>query len=301
MELKRIMLSMATAMSVVLHVHGGELRTWCGPSGEQDWADPSNWVDGHVASADDTAYFPQNSAYHSNGTGQRRTFFKVVPPADFWGVILTTNEFAVKDWSAENLNMNFRPVLELEVLDGASWTVDGCGIVVATEGIGERLDSGFWGTVDVRKGVSFEAPANLNPKASIVGAGTLTLVSAAQVEQASAFAGTVRLPAATDVSVASIATLRNATMDIAGTRTLTIDASKAAFSHVSKLEGFVEAPGKWSFNGTAYEEGNIPSGPFNKSPPYVQDGELFLTDEPAQVHTVWYKARRFRLTDSWGN
>ena len=48
---------------------GGSLRTWCGPSGEQDWSAATNWVDGLVAMTNDTAYFPQNSAYHSNGTG----------------------------------------------------------------------------------------------------------------------------------------------------------------------------------------------------------------------------------------
>ena len=32
----------------------------------------------------------------------------------------------------------------------------------------------------------------------------------------------------------------------------------------------------------------------------MRDGELWLTDDPAQIHTVWYTNRTFRLTDDWG-
>ena len=92
---------------------GGSLRTWCGPSGEQDWSASTNWVDGLVAMTNDTAYFPQNSAYHSNGTGKRRYWFKVAPPPDFTGVILTTNEFASKDFYSNNeyYNQAFLPTV----------------------------------------------------------------------------------------------------------------------------------------------------------------------------------------------
>ena len=278
----------------------GELRTWCGPAGTQDWSDSANWKDGLVADGDDRAYFPQNNAYHPNGTGQRRCAFKVTPPVSFTGTILTTNEFAAADYSASNLNMCFRPIVELEVLDGAVWMVAGDGEVVATEGIGARLSPSFTGTLDVRCGTTFTVPAGLNGSVSLVGAGTLVLATAGQVAQAEAFAGTVRMPTGVDASVASLTTLRNATVALADGQVFSVQTKTAALNAVGEIESFADAPEKWTFNGTAGAEGNIPSGPFNPDPPYVKDGELWLTDEPAQVHTVWYAARRFRLTDDWG-
>ena len=91
-------------LALLASASGGALRTWCGPSGEQDWSAATNWVDNIVATGDDVAYFPQNSAYHSNNTGKRRYYFKVTPPLDFTGVILTTNEFAAKDYYLNNEN-----------------------------------------------------------------------------------------------------------------------------------------------------------------------------------------------------
>ena len=73
------------------------VRTWCGPSGEQDWNAATNWVDEAVPTDSDTAYFPHNAVYHPNATGRRRYWFKVTPPADFTGTVLTTNEF----WSLD--------------------------------------------------------------------------------------------------------------------------------------------------------------------------------------------------------
>ena len=107
-----------------------DVRTWCGPSGEQDWNAATNWVDEAVPTGADTAYFPHNAADNPNGTGRRRYCFKVAPPADFTGMVLTTNEFwSVDGQSLSYLNRSFRTRLELVVSDGASWTVSGNGCV----------------------------------------------------------------------------------------------------------------------------------------------------------------------------
>ena len=277
------------------------VRTWCGPSGEQDWNAVTNWVDEAVPTGSDTAYFPHNAEYHPNGTGRRRYWFKVTPPADFTGTILTTNEFwSVDGQSLSYLNRSFRTRLELGVAEGAAWTVAGDGCVVVTDGIADRLSGAFAGTLDVRAGDTFAVPAAINGKMRFTGAGTLALSSGAQFAQAEAFAGTIILPASESVSGANLLPLQNSSLQMADGQTLAFDSDTLAMRQVSKIESFAEAPEKWSFNGTTWADGNIPSGPFNPDPPYVLDGELWLTDEPAQLHTVWYTNRTFRLTDDWG-
>ena len=277
------------------------VRTWCGPSGEQDWNAATNWVDEAVPTGADTAYFPHNAAYHSNNTGRRRYWFKVTPPTDFTGTILTTNEYwSVDGQSLSYLNRSFRTKLELGVADGAAWTVAGDGCVMVTDGIASRFSSDFRGTIEVRAGDTFTPPAALAGSVRFVGAGTLALASGAQLAQAEAFAGTILLPSSESVSGATLAPLQSSTLQLADGQTLTFDADALALRPITKIESFADAPEKWSFNGTAWADGNLPSGPFNKAPPYVQDGELWLTDEPAQIHTAWYTNRIFRLTDDWG-
>lgn len=277
------------------------VRTWCGPSGEQDWSAATNWVDEAVATGSDTAYFPHNAAYHPNGTGRRRYWFKVAPPDGFTGTILTTNEmWSLDGQSSSHLNKSFRTKLELGVADGAIWTVAGDGCVVATEGVAARISGDFAGTIEVRAGDSFSVPAAINGKVRFVGAGTLALSSGAQFNQAEAFAGSIILPPSESVRDATLTPLQNSSLQLGDGQTLAFDADALAYSQITKMESFAEAPGKWSFNGTAWADGNLPSGPFNKSPPYVLDGELWLTDEPAQIHTAWYTNRTFRLTDDWG-
>ena len=281
---------------------GGSLRTWCGPSGEQDWSAATNWVDNIVATGDDVAYFPQNSAYHSNNTGKRRYYFKVTPPLDFTGVILTTNEFAAKDFYSnnENYNQSFLATVELTVGSDATWTVSGDGGVIATPGIESRIAPSFAGVVNVKKGGEFTVPGNLNSAVRFIGAGTLKLSKGHQFAQAESFAGNVVLPQGESVSGAGLAALQSSSVRLSDGQTLSFDADGLAMRPVTPIESFAVAPEKWTFNGTTYAEGNLPSGPFNPLPPYVLNGELYLTDEPAQIHSAWYTNRMFRVTDDWG-
>ena len=289
-------------LALMASASGGALRTWCGPSGEQDWSAATNWVDNIVATGDDVAYFPQNSAYHSNNTGKRRYYFKVTPPLDFTGVILTTNEFAAKDYylNNENYNQSFLATVELTVGSGAAWTVSGDGGVIATPGIESRIAPSFAGVVNVKKGGEFTVPGNLNSDVRFIGAGTLKLSKGHQFAQAESFTGNVVLPQGESVRGAGLAALQSSSVRLSDGQTLSFDADGLAMRPVTPIESFAVAPEKWTFNGTTYAEGNLPSGPFNPLPPYVLDGELYLTDEPAQIHSAWYTNRMFRITDDWG-
>ena len=292
----------ALIVSVSSYIYGGALRTWCGPSGEQDWSAATNWVDQLVAKTNDTAYFPQNNAYHVNGTGKRRYWFKVAPPADFTGVILTTNEFTSGDFygASSYYNQSFVPTVELEVGSGAEWTVSGDGGVIATPGIEARIGQDFRGVVEVKKGSAFDLFDTLNSAVRFIGAGTLNLSDGRQLQQAERFSGSVVLSQGVSASGANLAALQSASLSLSDGQTLSFDATDLAMRPVVPIESFADAPGKWTFNGTTYAEGNIPSGPFNPLPPYVQDGELWLTDEPAQIHSAWYTNRLFRVFDDWG-
>ena len=279
----------------------GSLRTWCGPSGEQDWSAATNWVGGAVATGDDSAYFPMTAVASSSGMGKRWYSFKITPPAEFAGTILTTNELHSSDgMSSTYQNRSFRPKVELGVVEGASWTVAGNGCVVATTGLAARISEAFSGEIEVRAGDTFSPPATLGGGVRFTGAGTLVLPSGAQFAQAEAFAGTIMLSSSGSFSGATLAPLQNSTLHMADGQSLSFDASSLAMRQISKIDGFADDPGKWSFNGTTWASGNLPSGPFNPNPPYVRDGELWLTDEPAQIHTAWYTNRTFSLTDDWG-
>ena len=284
-----------------LPLHAGALRTWCGPSGEQDWSASTNWVDGLVAMTNDTAYFPHNNAYHANGTGKRRYWFKVAPPEGFTGTVLTTNELWSNDSvNASYKNVSFCPTVELTVSDNAAWNVDGNGTVVASDGIASRLSGSFAGTVEVRKGTTFVPSPSLNPAVRFTGAGTLALSSGSRFAQVEAFAGSIECSSEGMGDSATVLALKGSSITLADGQTLSFDSGSLMYSPVLEMESFVDDPGKWTFNGTAWAEGNLASGPFNPDPPYVRDGELWLTDDPAQIHTVWYTNRTFRLTDDWG-
>ena len=279
-------------------VSAGELRIWCGPSGAQEWSDPSNWKDGAIPTGDDSAYFPSTS---ESSLGKRYYSFKLEPPADFTGKILTTNELWNNDGIAATYqNRTFRPKLELGVVEGAAWTVEGNGCVVATNGLAARLSASFVGEINVKAGVEFAPPSTLSPAVRITGAGTLVLPEGFDMAGTEAFSGTVIMPESGNVSGATVVPFRNSSLKMADGATLSFDAASLAMRQTEKIENFVDDPGKWTFNGSTWADGNLPSGAFNPNPPYVKDGEMYLTDEPAQIHTAWYTNRTFRLTDDWG-
>ena len=263
---------------------------WTNRAVTGDWNDAANWSDG-VPAVNGEAYFCRPS-----GTN---FVVRVTPPADFAGTVVVSNYQGGVTTAEYN---NGRPSLMLS-LDGAAdatWTVKGNGHLVATDGIADRISPDFIGLVEVRKGMSFTVPQNLNAKVALVGAGELNLTSNEQLAQARAFAGKVNLPNGSGLVVEDTGLLANHTLTIGDGDTLTLEPQSTAFGTVRRF-GFGAEADQWTYNGTAWRVGTLKSGPYSPEPPYVTaDNVLVLTDDPAQVHTVWYTNRMFRVTDDIG-
>lgn len=255
-----------------------------------DWNTAANWTDG-VPASDGVAYFcsPSGTNFVVN----------VTPPADFTGTIIVSNyQGAVTTDEYANLRPSL--MLTLGNAASASWTVKGNGHLVATEGLAERLSPDFAGIVEVKKGSSFTVPQNLNAAVSLVGAGELTLAAGSQLAQARAFAGKVNLPDAADLVVEDTGLLANRSLTVGDGNTLTLEPQSTAFGAIRRF-GFGDEADRWTYNGTAWRVGPAKVAPYSAEPPYVTaDNVLMLTDDPAQVHTVWYTNRMFRVTDDIG-
>ena len=262
---------------------------WTGRALTGDWGDAANWSGG-VPAANGEACF-----YRPTGTN---FVLSVTPPASFTGTVVVSNNLAGASGESY-LNSRFHLMLSLGGAEGAQWKVKGNGHLVATAGLAARIDPSFAGLVEVRKDVAFAAPATLGANVAFIGAGELALASTAQLPQARAFAGRVILPGG-DVVVKDTGLLADRDLTLADGQTLTLDAADMAFGTIRRFD-FAHDAGQWSYNGTAWRVGTLPTGPYSPEPPYVrEDGVLMLTDDPAQVHTVWYTNRLFRATDDVG-
>ena len=289
--MKRMGLVGAAAFAAVvgLTLDASATTRWKNQLTTGDWNVAANWTDG-VPAANGEACF-----YRPSGTNFLLT---VTPPTDFTGTIIVSNNIAGVSGDSYQ-NSRFYLMLSLNVLDGAQWKVKGNGHLVATEGIAERVDPAFVGLIEVRKGTSFIAPSTLNSSVSFIGTGTLTLTAASQVEQTKAFAGKVILPDG-NATYSNTATLADHTVTLANGGTMTLEPNDIAFGSIRRFD-FGNAGEDWSFNGTAWRVGTLKSGPYSPLPPYLRDdGVLMLTDDPAQVHSVWYTNRLFRATDDIG-
>lgn len=262
--------------------------TWKGAAGAQDWTLGSNWSTGSAPGANDTALFPSRS--------NPKYVFSVTPPADFVGTITATN-YATGD-SAPYNSRHFDVVLELGVVDGAAWMVDGSAALVATDGLAARIATTFSGTIDVRTGETFALPDTLNSSVAVVGAGRAVLASAAQLPQVALFAGEVLLPSGAVSASAPSAFAASAT-ELADGQTVSFAESALAYNHT----GAIPAPAadSWSMNGGVWEGTDLGDYTPSAEPPHLDaDGSLLLTDDPSQCHAVWYTNRTFRSTDDWG-
>ena len=291
MKRETLMHGVAAAMCVaVLGTTGlrAETREWNGWGRQRDWSAAANWKDGLVPSGADRAFFPQ-STHASNHV------YQVTPPADFTGTIVCSNyTFGVKNAYLSRL---FTPMLELTVPDGAQWTVVGNGHVIVTDGIGSRLGADFTGDLEVRLGTSFTAPATLNPSVKLIGAGALTLSSASQLAQATAFVGPITvLSGNLDMSDPALLAGRDVTFANGGTVSLdSVDMIR--YGRVGEITSFAVDPAGWSYCGGAFTTNPYNSHALNEGPPYVENGKLILTDDPAQVHASFYTNRVFRFSD----
>ena len=289
--MKKLALTVAVMAGVALGclTDADASTRWQGKQTTGDWGSAENWTAG-VPADDGEACF-----YRPSGTNFLLT---VTPPASFAGTVILSNNLAGASGDSY-FNKRFYLMLSLNVLDGAQWKVKGDGHLVATEGIGDRIDPAFAGLVEVRKGASFTAPSTLNTNVAFIGAGTLILTTVKQIEQTKAFCGQIILPDG-NATYSHTATLADHKVTLANGRTMTLEPNDIAFGSIRRFD-FGDGGKDWSFNGTAWREGTLKSGPYSPAPPYLRDdGVLMLTDDPAQIHTVWYTNRLFRYTDDIG-
>lgn len=265
-----------------------DVVSWTGSAGTQDWSVGSNWSSGSAPGANDTALFPNRT--------NPKYVFSVTPPADFVGTITATN-YATGDSSSYS-SRHFDVVLELGVVDGAAWKVDGTAALVATEGLAARIAPTFAGTIDVRKGTTFALPATLNAGVTVIGAGKVVLASTAQLPQVALFSGEVVLPSGA-VAASAPSAFAAASTELADGLTVSFAESALAYNHT----GVIPAPAtdSWTFNGGVWENTDLGEFTPSAAPPYLdEDGSLLLTDDPSQCHAVWFSRRTFRSTDDWG-
>lgn len=282
----------SVSVAVALAAISASGSTWWNANGDgTSWSDGANWNTGNTPPATDPAKFEHQ--------GAGKYYFRLTPPADYTAAIIVDDEID----GGGNLH-RFPITLELTVLDGAAWTVQGPGTIIATDGIADRIDcANFTGVIEVPAGRSFTAPASLSAAVRFIGAGELTLATAAQVENASGFTGTIHLPG--DYSPSSLALLQNAEVVLPDGATLTLSQSLVGYTDIEPLAGFDET-GAWSFNGTRFATGPNAGGPdegaheYSAAPPSVTaEGDLALISDPGQIHSAFLD-RRFKLTDDWG-
>lgn len=301
--MKRMVLGLSASAVVMLLAQSAsaEVRAWIGSGGNEDWSDSANWQGGNVAAGDDVAVFAPPA------TGAYCFIHRLTPPASFTGEIVTSNELAFlssSSWWTTKGPIEVAPA----IVEGATWKIGGNGTFVVCEGFESHVPSTFAGKLIVPRGVSFTAPADLNAKVLLTGAGTLTLSRPGQLAQATAFVGDIILPSG-DLALSHLGDLANASVRLADGQTVSLSGHDATYSSVDPIESFVDHPDKWTFNGsisttddgTKKKDGSdYPEGAYNKLPPYVKDGVLYLTDDPSQCHTVWYRDRYFRYGDEVG-
>lgn len=284
----------SVSVAVALAAISASGSTWWNANGDgTSWSDGANWSSGNPPPATDPAKFEHQ--------GAGKYYFRLTPPADYTAAIIVDDEWYGEP--ATGTLKRFPITLELTVLDGAEWTVQGPGTIIATDGIADRLSAQFTGVIEVPAGRSFTAPASLNAAVRFIGAGELTLATAAQVENASGFTGTIHLPG--DYSPSSLALLQNAEVVLPDGATLTLSQSLVGYTDIEPLAGFDEA-GAWSLNGTRFIAGPNAEGPdggaheYSAMPPSVTaEGDLELINDPGQTHSAFLD-RKFRLTDDWG-
>ncbi len=262
--------------------------TWIGPRYSTDsavWDNAENW-DGGVPTGSAKATIPyQTSDNH---------VLHFTPPLDFTGVIAGGRDNT--DW-----DIVLPTYLKLTVLDGATWTVGGNGHLIATEGIGPRIDATFTGTILVPPGVSFTAASSLNANIEYVGKGTLTLTTTNQLSHISGFTGTLvwNGPDGTALTPDDMALVNGRAIRLGNGASIALRDRFLAINGTHEIPDWNAAPQDWTFSGNTDAQSSEHT--FTNTVPYVtESGDLALVDDAAQVHSAFYGGRKFMMHDSWG-
>ena len=284
-------LSCLTAVLLAFAVQA-EVKTWTGnANGTVDWA-VETWSPS-APSAADSAYFPPSSA---------ACYFIVTPPASFVGTILTTNETAYKSDGASNWTQP--TYVQLTALDGASWKVDGCGVIVVSNGFtAARVASTFTGVISVPAGLSFEASSSLNDKVEFTGAGTLTITKAEQFSHLSGFSGQlIRSGDALTATVPELTAYQGRTLAVENGGAIALGEDLLTIGATEKMTDFGGAG--WSVQSKRTREdfghyyGDFAGG--SPAPAAVNEREYCMVDAPNQDTSAFYTNRLVRMSDDWG-
>lgn len=284
--MKKTLIFASCLITAVVHA---DSIAWIGNTGYCDWSVSTNWNGGTVPSGDATVVFGCDYGAYS-----QKIMFRMTPPAEFTGTIVTTNDFAVLAGTQPTY-------LELSVVDGAAWSVSGCGTVIATGGIEDRIAAQFSGTVDVPSGVTFTVPAGLSSEVCFTGAGTLVLDSVDRMEKATGFSGVVTLPPDAELSASDTSVFRTPTMSLGDGAKLSFGKKTLAWGAIKEMPDW-NVPGAWSFNAdnSRLEAADSPIE-LDSRPPFVTpEGDLRLVNDPAQSHSAFLTNRMFSVTDDWG-
>lgn len=187
--MKKLMVMFAATMSAVaMQVACAADVSWTGGGGVVDW-NAATWSTGTPPGATDTVTFTGTQDYAD---------FTVTPPADFAGTIQVLNRTG-QDFSAQ-----FRTHLKIVNTNNAKFTVGGTGIVETFEGIESMFAEDFSGDVEIPVGGKFAPTAAFPSTATaILGRGTFVPLTAAQLEKANLFNGTLDLRKIDAVAIGS--------------------------------------------------------------------------------------------------
>ena len=280
--------AIAAALGAVFALNAVADSTWIGPRYSTDpaeWNVATNW-DGGVPTGSVNANIPYQTG--------RNHVLHFTPPLDFTGVIAGGRDNT--DW-----DIVLPTYLKLTVLDGATWTVGGNGHLIATEGIAQRIDAAFTGTILVPPGVSFTASSSLNANIEYVGKGTLTLTTTNQLSHISGFTGTLvwNGPDGSALTPEDLALVNGRAIRLGNGASVALRDRFLAINGAHEIPDWNAAPQDWTFNGNTDAQSS--NHTFTNTLPYVtESGDLALVDDAAQVHSAFYSGRKFKMHDSWG-
>ena len=269
-----------------------EVKTWTGgKDGVVDWS-ANTWSPSAPEATDAALFMPSGDA----------CFFIVTPPVSFTGTILTTNENA---YTADGVSNWTQPTyVQLTVLEGSVWRVDGCGVAVVSNGFtAARVASTFKGVISVPAGQSFVAEPTLNEAIEFTGSGTLTVTTAAQFRHVSGFSGRlIRSGDALTATVPELTTLQGRTLEVEDNGTLSLGEDLLTIGATEKMAAF--GGEGWSVQSKRSREvhdhyyGEFAGG--TPAPSAVNDREYCLVDAPDQDTSAFYTNRLVRFSDDWG-
>lgn len=269
---------------------------WNGLSGQggvADWNVAGNWTEG-VPVGHDTAIIKPISVPGGTSGLWTNSIFRLTPPADFAGTIsIRNNEDAI------NAPVNCRlPVnVALAVLDGAQWTVEGNGVLIATDGVDSHISAdNFTGVIDVPAGVRFVVPATLDPAVRFIGSGELVLSNSTMFDRCALFNGSISF-SGSSFSVSQFAQTVRGDFTLGNGQSLTVEPRTVALGGFYALAPLTDS-NAWDFAASTWHTGPEQK-PFPNEFPVYDGDDLVLTDSPAQHRIVTYKGRKFKLSDIW--